>query len=252
MIEMQENNPIQIRRSPPNSPTQSTSEMEYQFTPQVVQEHPRKYIDNKWVKYIMSTLLHITIQISYFSLFEPVLYFNYISIVEKNAFFHEINTITKYDDIYVDSNLIRQQQFYSMFIQFLDYENIYINEMYNHLQHDAYHASEHRLTVKDDLQTTAYTFTVISWTITILYTILFKLLYRKKSIIKYYTDHMIYIVFIGVYEIWLFRNVILKYLPWTKEELEFYLFKCFWNKTLQFYPELQCMQNNITITCSTF
>lgn len=247
---MQENNPIRLRRSPNNSPTQSVTEMEY--THEEMQEQPRKYIDNKHVKYILSTLLHITIQISYFSLFEPILYFNYISVVEKEAFFHEINTITKYEDIYTDSELIRQQEFYSLFIQFLRYDNVHIDNTYYRLESSANEAKHDRITERGELQRIAYTFTICSWVATILYSIIFKLLYRKKAIFKYYIDHMIYIVFIGVYEIWLFRNVILKYLPWTKEELEFYLFKCFWSKTVQYYPELECMQDNITVTCSTY
>lgn len=201
------------------------------------------------IKYIFSIIAHISIQISYLSLLEPILYFNYIVGVEKELIYDQLSTITDYDIIFQDSNEVRNERFYPLLIQFIDYENIYIDGFYNQLQDSAQDEIDRRDKLRDKLQNTAFSFTIGSWIIMIVYLSIFKYLYPKKKITKYLVNHIIFIICIGLYELWFFRNIIINYIPWSKDEIELYLFNCFWDSALNHYPELQIMENNVTITC---
>ena len=201
------------------------------------------------IKYIFSIIAHISIQISYLSLLEPILYFNYIVGVEKELIYDQLSTITDYDIIFQDSNEVRNEPFYPLLIQFIDYENIYIDGFYNQLQDSAQDEIDRRDKLRDKLQNTAFSFTIGSWIIMIVYLSVFKYLYPKKKITKYLVNHIIFIICIGLYELWFFRNIIINYIPWSKDEIELYLFNCFWDSAVNHYPELQIMENNVTITC---
>ena len=218
--------------------TQETNETTYHI-----------FFYDKRTKFVLSMIMHLLIQISFISLLEPLLFFNYISKVEKDIFYHELHSISSSNEVYTDSEIIRNEIFYSYMIQYLQDQNIYIDPFYNNLVQSAsqeLHQLEH---TRNQLEYKAYHFTIISWCSMFIYLLLFKYLYPKKKIIKYFSHHIILILMIGLYEIWLFTNIILKYVPWSKAEIELYLFKCFWAKTTSYYPELKCMENNVTITC---
>jgi len=204
---------------------------------------------HKRTKFLLSMIMHLLIQISFISLLEPLLFFNYISKIEKNIFYHELHSISTSNEVYTDSEIIRNEIFYSYMIQYLQDQNIYIDPFYNNLLQSASQELHQLENTRNYLKYKAYHFTIISWCSMFVYLLLFKYLYPKKKIIKYFSHHIILIFMIGLYEIWLFTNIILKYVPWSKAEIELYIFKCFWANTISYYPELKCMENNVTITC---
>ena len=53
-----------------------------------------------------------------------------------------------------------------------------------------------------------------------------------------------------MYEIWFFTTIVINYLPWTKEEILFYVFQCIWLQYIEKFPELKETQHNVTMTCS--
>ena len=212
-------------------------------------EDKHTFINDNRTKFFLSMLMHLFIQISFISLLEPLLFFNYISNVEKDMFYNELSSLSTSNEIYTDSDIIRNEIFYSYMIQYIEDNNIYIDPFYNNLELLSQQELDNLSHTKNKLQYKAYHFTIISWCLMFIYLPFFKYLYPKKKIIKYFSHHIILIMMIGLYEIWLFKNIILKYVPWSKAEIELYIFKCFWAKTMSYYPELECMENNVTISC---
>jgi len=211
-----------------------------------------KFYKNKFIKSFMIILNHILIQLSLISLLEPILYFNFILNIEEQLFYDQIEEIDNQlinkvipDDL---SNSIRNQPFYNLFIQFLIYEKRYIDNTYNKLYDNSISANSDNEKLLNKLFNKSLNLSIIIMSITFCYTIMIKYLYNKK-ISKMLVHHLCFIIFIGLYEIWFFLNVVSQYFPWNTEELIFDIFKCSWYHLTNKYPELESLEKNVTITC---
>ena len=249
---------IEIPDTIPNSPvrnpsfylsTNHRSDDSLTTTPQRINSNIKSIFQDYKVKFFLSTIGHISIQIAFLSLLEPLLYFNYIIVVEKDIFYQQLSSISDYSFIYTDSQIIRNEPFYPLLIDFLHFEKIYVDRFYDDLTQSSLDKIDSRKKLFNKLQQLSYTFTFTAWIIMISYMSLMKYIYPKKKLIKYFSHHIILIFFIGLYELWFFQNVILNYIPWSKEEIELYLFQCFWEQTTEHYPEIASLQDNVTISC---
>lgn len=212
---------------------------------------PEKKITS-YLEYALKFVLHILIHITLLSLAEPLLYFDYIAIIEKRVFFDQLKKFVKNIDPIFQSNNeeIRSALFYSLMVEYFKYENVDNSNYLNELQLQAEYDKIVNEKNNDELERKSFELFYILLGCTCFYYIMFQYLYRRKYFIfKILLKHLGLILFIGLYEIWFFQNVIIKYQPWSQNEITYYLMTCFSYHFLKFYPELDFTFNNTNLTC---
>ena len=146
------------------------------------------------------------------------------------------------------SQNIRSQPFYDSFIDFLVYENLYIDSTYHRMEESAQKANAEASEILTSLKEKAFHMAIILNAITFFFTILVKIIY-KKSVSKMIIHHLTLIMFIGIFEIWFFTEIASKYFPWSSEEILFHLFQCYWMNTKEKFPEFKRLEHNVTFSC---
>ena len=197
-------------------------------------------------------LNHVLIQISLLSFLEPMLFFYYIVDMEKSLFYEQLDSFVIHTLDLFDENTIQKiknQAFYPLIFDFLTFENIYVDSLYNELKHNSEFSQIEQEKLINSLFEIAFRFCYIINIINIFYSLTIKYFFNHK-IIPMLFHHCILIIFIGLYEIWFFQNVVLKYLPWSKDEILFYIFQCVWLKYEEHFPELKNVEQNITMSCN--
>jgi len=203
------------------------------------------------IKSIIILINHVLIQLSFLSILEPLLFFNYIITMEEDLFYDQVDSISKQmDDIVSEemSQSIRSQPFYDPFIDFLVYEKAYIDGTFYIMEESAEQANASASEILTELKQKALHMAIIINMITLLFTSFVKIIY-KKSVSKMIIHHLTLILFIGLFEIWFFTEIASKYFPWSSEEILFHLFQCFWINTTEKFPEFQRLQHNVTFSC---
>ena len=203
------------------------------------------------IKSIIILINHVLIQLSFLSILEPLLFFNYIITMEEDLFYDQVDSISKQiDDIVSEemSQSIRSQPFYDPFIDFLVYEKAYIDGTFHIMEESAEQANASASEILTELKQKALHMAIIINIITLLFTSFVKIIY-KKSVSKMIIHHLTLILFIGLFEIWFFTEIASKYFPWSSEEILFHLFQCFWINTTEKFPEFQRLQHNVTFIC---
>lgn len=205
-----------------------------------------------YTEYFFKFGLHICIHISFLSILEPILFFTYIIVIEKKKFFDQFkHFVENIDPIFSSKNEeIRSQPFYDLAIQSFKYENVSADEYFTNLRTTAQqdkHITEQR---NSYLEKQAFLFFFILLSFTSVYYAIFQYYYRRNLfILKILMKHIGLMAFIGMYEIWFFQTVILKYKPWSESEITYYLMQCFASHLYQYYPELKFSLKNETVSC---
>ena len=205
-----------------------------------------------YTEYILKFGLHICIHISLLSILEPLLFFSYIIVIEKKMFFNQFKHFVENMDPLMSSNNaeIRNEQFYQLAIQFLKTEHASADEYFEGLRITSEQDKELTEQNNAELEQKAFHFFFVVLAITSCYYIMFQYYYRRKLFIfKILIKHLGLMIFIGLYEIWFFQSVILKYKPWTESEITYYLMQCFASHVYNYYPELRFTLTNETVTC---
>ena len=203
------------------------------------------------IKSIIILINHVLIQLSFLSILEPLLFFNYIITMEEDLFYDQVDSISKQMDGIVSEEMsqsIRSQPFYDPFIDFLVYEKAYIDGTFHIMEESAEQANASASEILTELKQKALHMAIIINMITLLFTSFVKIIY-KKSVSKMIIHHLTLILFIGLFEIWFFTEIASKYFPWSSEEILFHLFQCFWINTTEKFPEFQRLQHNVTFIC---
>lgn len=203
------------------------------------------------IKSIIILINHVLIQLSFLSILEPLLFFNYIITMEEDLFYDQVDSISKQMDGIVSEEMsqsIRSQPFYDPFIDFLVYEKAYIDGTFHIMEESAEQANASASEILTELKQKALHMAIIINIITLLFTSFVKIIY-KKSVSKMIIHHLTLILFIGLFEIWFFSEIASKYFPWSSEEILFHLFQCFWINTTEKFPEFQRLQHNVTFIC---
>ena len=58
-------------------------------------------------------------------------------------------------------------------------------------------------------------------------------------------------MFIGLYELWFFKNIVINYKFMSEDELVYYIFSCYWDSVRNNYPELVNFEKNVSIVCNS-
>jgi hypothetical protein len=205
-----------------------------------------------YTEYFFKFGLHICIHITFLSILEPILFFTYIIVIEKKRFFDQFkHFVENIDPLFSSKNEeIRSQLFYDLAIQSFKNENISADEYFADLRITAQQDKLLTEQRNSHLEHQAFLFFFILLSFTSVYYAIFQYYYRRKLfIVKILMKHIGLMVFIGIYEIWFFLTVILKYKPWSESEITYYLMQCFASHLYQYYPELKFSLQNETISC---
>ena len=210
-----------------------------------------KKTKNTFIRSVSILLNHVLIQLSFLSILEPLLFFNYIIGLEEVMFYEQLDNITEQTQNIISDDTAkntRDTYFYDALITFIMYEHQDIDGTYNRLKETADNANDEAMQLLSSLKYQALKMALILNIVTFFYTIIVKYIY-KKSIIKMIIHHLTLIFFIGLFEIWFFTTIGSKYFPWSSDEIYFHLFQCFWVHTTDKFPELKGLEHNVTITC---
>ena len=101
-----------------------------------------KDTENKYkcIEAFMELILHICVHLTLLSLLEPILFFNYVIGMEKDLFFDQIKSLVDLlthhfkDD---KAQEIRSENFYTLFIEFLKYEDASIDNTIEDLRQNS-------------------------------------------------------------------------------------------------------------------
>lgn len=204
------------------------------------------------LQYCLVFLNHVSMQISLLSLLEPLLFFYFIISLEKDLFYQQLDSFVVHTfDVFDETTVskIRSQVFYPMIFEFFNYEQIYVDNLFLSLENDAEHASRVQQEIVNALFEKAFNFAIVCNTLNLVYSLGMLRMYGI-NMFEILTHHIILIFCIGMYEIWFFTTIVINYLPWTKEEILFYVFQCIWLQYSEKFPELKETQHNVTMTCS--
>ena len=203
-------------------------------------------------KNISRIIIHVFLHISLLSILEPLFYFLYVVKMEQDLFFNQlkilINTIVEDLNINVITSILSNSYITSTIIDIYG-NNIYVDEYFNHLKIEYESSIDENNNNRQKLERKAYTFSAISFLCTILYFIFHQCLYKEKYLFwKVFMEHIILVLFIGLYEYWFFNNIILNYSPWTDAEITYYIVTCTWSGASRVIPILNNFVKNVT-TC---
>lgn len=207
----------------------------------------------KFIEAFMELILHICVHLTLLSLLEPILFFNYVIGMEKELFFDQIKSLVNFLTHYFKHDKaqeIRSETFFTLFIEFLKYEDVSIDNTIEDLRQNSDVKADQNDEYNDKLHDKAFMFFYIMLTITCSYYFIFQLIFRKKFLFfKVVGKHLALMIFVSLYEVWFFLNIIYKYRPWAIEEMTLFITECFFNRLFKYYPELEFMEQNVTATC---
>jgi len=220
----------------------------------VVTEHEPHYTAT-WKYYFIKLVFHISFHITLLSTLEPLFFFNYAIPMEREMFYEQIGDLTTYQsDSFKshDAQSIRSQPFYTLFIQFLQYENVDTDSTLISMSEDSAAAKAENDAYNAELEYIGYTFPVFIGSFTVAYYIIIQYVYRYKNFgIQVLGEHLSLMMFVAAYEFWFFTNVILKYHPFTTEQIMELIANCMFVRLYEYYPEMRVIEHNETATCDS-
>ncbi len=214
-----------------------------------------KDIENKYkcIEAFMELLLHICVHLTLLSLLEPILFFNYVIGMEKDLFFDQIKSLVDLLTHHFkdeEAQEVRSENFYTLFIEFLKYEDVSIDNTIEDMREESDVMASKNDKFNDKLHDKAFLFFYIMLSVTCSYYFIFQLIFKKKYLFfKVVGKHLALMVFVSLYEVWFFLNIIYKYRPWAIEEMTLFITECFYDRLFKYYPELEFMEQNVTATC---
>ncbi len=212
----------------------------------MINENEVKVKKNKVLKYALKLILHALIHISMLSLLETLFFFLFAAPTEEDFFIDQLENVVVLKDLH--ENDVRNEEIYKLLFE--AYDGYYIDNYYLRLKENALKQGKINDEINDDLFNKALFFVYISSGITVVYYVLYQYIYRKKHFIyKILLEHLFLVVFIGLYELWFFINIVINYKFLSEEELVYYIFSCYWGKVRMHYPEISKFEKNVSITC---
>ena len=179
--------------------------------------------DRKTNSYVIIPL-HLVLHIIFLSIFEIVLYFNYITQIENKVFMDRIGNYINKIEI---SDKVNDPTISSTINYELNTKNAY--SYYNNLEFYNDQSVKYRNNFNTELENNSFIVTYILAAVFIFYTLITIFRYRL-NLIKLISEHVILIFCIALYEIWFFYNVILKYKLLDSDEINFTVMSCLLKK----------------------
>lgn len=216
------------------------------------EQDPTHYIFT-WKYYIIKLIFHISFHITLLSTLEPLFFFKYAVPMERTMFYDQLGDFTKYQHQVFeshDSQNIRNQPFYTAFIQFLQYEGASTDPTLIEMGNNAEKAENENEKYNGELELMGYMFPIYCGSFTLTYYLVVQYLYNYKNFgIQVLGEHIALMIFVAAYELWFFTNVILKYHPFTTEQVMDFMMNCLLVRLYDYYPEMRVIEHNETAIC---
>lgn len=167
--------------------------------------------------------LHLLLHILLLSIFEIFLFFNFVVIMEKNAFIKKLNGYFNEDMSYNTFNP------YVINALNLEFQSDNFLNYYEYLKNNKDQSITDFNKFNDSLEDKAWVSTILLSSLFVGYILLLFLFY-KLSLKKLLVEHFILISLIGCYEYWFFNNIVLPFKIISADELNFIIFTCMMKK----------------------
>jgi len=203
--------------------------------------------------YFLKFILHCLTHICLLSLLEPIFFFQYANKIETSIFLDNLTNKFKYNHIFNQnffSNIRKNKILYNALIIYLQDNQQSFQKYINHINNNALNGFQ----IKEATNTfiNIYAFQMFYILSSILLVFLFgNYLIGKNNYFKIFCENLILILFIGLYEFWFFKNIILNFIPISNEETNRIFIQCTLNNIQNNFPELQYLTNsNIPPECN--
>lgn len=165
--------------------------------------------------------LHINIHLNFLSLLEPLFYFLYASELEKYILVEKLNDLFK-TVIYFINSYIYKNPTAKDYIKnkILEYKQKYQKDVKNDIEEKNNY--NHHLVIRSFIP--FYITSVI-----LVFLIVLTKKYMKINITNIYLEHLILMFFIGLYEYWIFKDIIMNYRTITDSEIKMLLIDKLYN-----------------------
>ncbi len=175
----------------------------------------------KSYKYYFIFPLNILLHILLLSICEMVLFFLYITTIENKALLDKISAFMK-----MMSNEMSEFN-NNIFNIYFNFNQEKLEEINESLYNDYKNADDKRNENNNDLLGLSIRSSCAILIIFLTYFLVIYLIY-KKEIKKFtiFSEHVILMFFIGVFEYWFFTNIVMKYISITNEEITYLAFNC--------------------------
>ncbi len=201
---------------------------------------------NNYVEYIIRLFIHILLHLTLLSILESIFYFYYVLTMETELLYEELAKVLDIDLIYPKIGHLNE-------ISAGDYiEHGELNDFFAELKEVSNEEKNERNDLKEKLQEKTYHFSIITCSVLVAVTSLYKYFYRRKYILmSIMFEHMFLMICIGAYEYWFFNNIIIKYSPWAENMVLYNFIQCYWLNMVEIYPNINFLYTgNNTMECN--
>ena len=183
-------------------------------------------------KYYFIFPLNIILHILLLSICEMILFFKYITEIENKALMNKINAFMKL----ISSEISGLSN--NIFDIYFNFNQQKLEGMDENLYNDYQNADSERNENNNELFALSIRSSCAILVIFLSYFLCIYFIYRsdvKKFTI--FSEHIILMFFIGVFEYWFFTNIVMKYISITNEEITYLAFNCLMKSLNEKYPE---------------
>ena len=207
-----------------------------------------KFLKGRKKNYFVNILSQVSLHILLLSIFETLLFFIFISDIEFTIFMQKIaeylNIVSNtQEDFYYDG--VGQEGLYYVVNNELNSPEMY--DYIERLEEKYYHSLERRDEYNDRLRDKMI-FVTFMLLITFIGIVMLTFTKYKISLPKLFFEHILLLIFIAVYEIWFFLNIVLNYKSITSDELNYIFVTCILKNTDNNNDQIN-IDRNITSQC---
>ena len=203
--------------------------------------------NKKNFKKVLTLLFQILLHITLLSMLEPIFFFEYANKIETKVFTQQL---VKY---FRDDNLIKEFKIENPILkkyvieELKDRKDHFIRK-YQEVDKLGREGFLDRMNNNLLLERNAYKmFSILFGSTFILFFLTYLFEQLKYKII--FLEHILLMIFIGLYEYWFFRNILLKFTPLSTEEMNKMFMTCFFKLLSNKYEELEYLNDGKIVQC---
>jgi len=201
--------------------------------------------ENNYIEYIIRLFIHILLHLTLLSILESIFYFYYVLKMETELLYEELDKVLNIDLIYPKIGHLNE-------VNVGDYiDHGELNYFFSELKYASEEEHDERNNLKERLQYKTYRFSVITFSVLVMVTFLYKRYYKRRHVLlSILFEHMFLMICIGAYEYWFFNNIIIKYSPWAENMVIYNFMECYWLNVVDMYPNINFLYtSNNTMEC---
>lgn len=186
----------------------------------------------KSYKYYFIFPLNIILHILLLSICEMILFFKYITEIENKALLNKINAFMKL----ISSEISGLSN--NIFDIYFNFNQQKLEGIDENLYNDYQNADNERNENNNELLSLSIRSSCAILVIFLTYFLCIYFIYRRDiKKFKIFSEHIILMFFIGIFEYWFFTNIVMKYISITNEEITYLAFNCLMKSLNEKYPE---------------